>query len=109
MAFTPCRPLLYGFLIYLIFAEHSGVTGNSSADPAVLITPAALDESVQNMLQDAGLTRREIEIALLVRSGLTNQEIADKLFISTATVKKHISNIFEKLGLQNREQLRKYS
>jgi DNA-binding CsgD family transcriptional regulator len=49
-----------------------------------------------------GLTVREAEIAYLLREGLTNQEIADRLVISTGTVRTHLENIFEKLGVHTR-------
>lgn len=48
------------------------------------------------------LTKREIELLELVSMSLKNDEIADRLFISTKTVKTHIRNIFEKLGSRNR-------
>ncbi|WP_010632040.1 LuxR C-terminal-related transcriptional regulator [Sporolactobacillus vineae] len=50
------------------------------------------------------LTRREMEVLLLVARGKTNQEIADELFISLKTVKVHVSNILSKLGVQDRTQ-----
>ena len=51
------------------------------------------------------LSGREQEIVQLVRKGYSNQEIARQLLISEATVKKHLSNIFEKLGISRRTQL----
>lgn len=51
------------------------------------------------------LTRREREIADRVALGLTNGDIADELFISTETVKRHMHNIFAKIGVKNRVQL----
>lgn len=51
------------------------------------------------------LTRREREIAALASTGMTNQQIADRLYLSEHTVKLHISNILKKLGLSNRTQL----
>jgi len=59
-------------------------------------------------LAKAGLSKREAEILILINEGLSNQQIADKLFISESTVKKHISNIFQKLGVERRtEAIRK--
>lgn len=52
-----------------------------------------------------GITRREREIINLVQTGKTNQEIADELFISVATVKDHNHNIFRKTGVRNRLEL----
>jgi two-component system, NarL family, response regulator DegU len=48
------------------------------------------------------LTDREIEIMHLVAKGCTNKQIAQKLFISEETVKKHLKNIFCKLKVSNR-------
>ena len=51
------------------------------------------------------LTGREIEIVTCIVEGLKNAEIADRLFISELTVKKHIQNIFEKMEVNNRTSL----
>jgi LuxR family transcriptional regulator, maltose regulon positive regulatory protein len=50
------------------------------------------------------LSRREVEILKLIEAGNSNQEIADRLVISIATVKRHISNIYAKLGAKSRTQ-----
>ncbi len=50
------------------------------------------------------LTEREQELLHLVADGLTNQEIAQELFVAVGTVKKHINNIFGKLAVSNRTQ-----
>jgi DNA-binding NarL/FixJ family response regulator len=55
-----------------------------------------LNEEIKN------LTRREIEILRLVAEGLTNEEIAKRIFISEKTVKTHLTNIFDKLKVNNR-------
>lgn len=51
------------------------------------------------------ITRREKEIIELILNGLTNQEIADSLFITLQTVKDHTHNIFLKTGVRNRVEL----
>lgn len=48
------------------------------------------------------LSKREIEILMLIAAGLTNQEIGSKLFLALNTVKTHIRNIYSKLGVHNR-------
>jgi DNA-binding NarL/FixJ family response regulator len=53
----------------------------------------------------AKLTEREADVVLAVARGRTNQEIADELFLSVATVKTHISHAMTKLDLANRTQL----
>jgi ATP/maltotriose-dependent transcriptional regulator MalT len=50
------------------------------------------------------LTLRELEVLKLIEAGYTNQDIADKLVISIPTVKRHISNIYAKLGVKSRTQ-----
>ena len=55
------------------------------------------------------LSRREREIVCLVAQGFRNREIADKLFISEQTVKNHMHNIFEKIGVQDRLELALYA
>jgi DNA-binding NarL/FixJ family response regulator len=50
----------------------------------------------------AGLTRRELEVLECVAAGKTNREIANELFLSVRTVDRHISRIFEKLGVNSR-------
>jgi len=50
------------------------------------------------------LSEREIEVLRLLASGVSNQEIADQLIVAVNTVKRHVSNIMGKLGVENRTQ-----
>ena len=50
------------------------------------------------------LTRREKEVLALIAAGRSNQQIAEELVISLGTVKRHISNIYGKLGVRRRTQ-----
>ena len=50
------------------------------------------------------LTTREVEVLKLIEAGCSNQDIARQLFISIPTVKRHISNIYGKLGVISRTQ-----
>jgi DNA-binding CsgD family transcriptional regulator len=51
-----------------------------------------------------GITPRELEILELIAQGLSNREIAEKLFVSENTVKTHSSRVFDKLGAKRRTQ-----
>jgi len=51
-----------------------------------------------------GISKREWEVLLLMSEGLSNQEIADRLFVSLNTIKTHSSNLFEKLDVKRRTQ-----
>lgn len=61
--------------------------------------------NVGGLENDFSLTKREIEILVNVFNGLKNVEIAEKLFISEITVKKHLQHIFEKIGVNSRTAL----
>ncbi len=73
-------------------------------DPAE--RPFGANKNDQNsVLTPLGLSPRETEVVDLILRGLSNKEIADRLFISVDTVKKHSYNVYRKLGVQNRVQL----
>ncbi len=63
----------------------------------------------QSLLENKTLTQREIEILKLAAIGLTNKEIAEKLFISTKTVDCHKNNIVQKLKLKNTAEMVLYA
>jgi two-component system, NarL family, response regulator LiaR len=54
--------------------------------------------------EDLHITRREFEILELIARGLSNREIAEKLFVSESTVKTHSSRVFDKLGARRRTE-----
>lgn len=70
---------------------------DASAGASTGTAPGALEQDV--------LSARELEVARLAASGLSNPAIASELFVSVATVKTHVSHILGKLGLDSRVQL----
>jgi two-component system, NarL family, response regulator LiaR len=63
--------------------------------------PFVLD---QDNLQRLGITARELEILQLIAGGMSNREIAERLFVSENTVKTHSSRVFDKLDAKRRTQ-----
>jgi DNA-binding CsgD family transcriptional regulator len=63
--------------------------------------PFSLNEE---RLKDLGITKRELEILELIARGMSNREIAEKLFVSENTVKTHSSRLFDKLSAKRRTQ-----
>jgi DNA-binding NarL/FixJ family response regulator len=57
----------------------------------------------------AGLTVREVEVLRLVAVGLSNAEIAERLFLSPNTVKVHVARILAKIGVHNRAAATEYA
>ena len=98
------RPMLYAFCIKLILERNEEEVMREVASRN---DSSALEKSYEKCVR-GGLTKREAEIAVLVCRGCSNGEIAEELVISQATVKKHMSNIFEKTGIKKREELRDY-
>jgi len=68
----------------------------------VIVQRSSIINYVQ--LSKAGISRREGEILVLIDEGLTNQQIADRLFVSKNTVQKHIDNILAKLEVNQRAE-----
>jgi DNA-binding NarL/FixJ family response regulator len=86
---------------------------------------AAIDPAVQHHLLDAiakspppseqavslpdGLTSREADVLTLIAQGLTNAQIAERLFVNESTVKTHINHLFAKIGAHDRAQAATYA
>lgn len=100
---------IYGGLIAIVFAITGIWLGlKITRRPETVIvreiaTPASfsVDEGRRGQL---GITARELEILNLIAAGLSNREIAEKIFVSENTVKTHSSRLFDKLGARRRTQ-----
>jgi two-component system, NarL family, response regulator LiaR len=102
---------IYGGLIALMFASVGIWVGLKLTKPkeTVLVKevhvpshePFILDQA---KLQQLGITAREFEILQLIAGGMSNREIAEKLFVSENTVKTHSSRLFDKLSAKRRTQ-----
>ena len=87
---------VYGVIIgvlFLIFGIWLGTRSNNGKKEKDKYDPEKL-----------GLSKREVEVLELLAQGFSNQEIADKLFVSLNTAKTHISNIYTKLNVKRRTQ-----
>ncbi len=77
------------------------------AGPYIMALLSAYEETSQTVLPQPlvePLSERELEVLRLLEQGMSNGEIAQKLVISLGTVKTHVHNIIEKLGVQRRAQ-----
>ena len=102
---------IYGGLIALLFAGLGiwlGLKLTSKKEvmivrevPVPSSRPFALNEE---RMKNLGITKRELEILELIAQGMSNREIAEKLFVSENTVKTHSSRLFDKLSARRRTQ-----
>jgi LuxR family maltose regulon positive regulatory protein len=89
-------------LLFLVKSQRSG-QGYASNLLAALGEAAGIELPPAQLLIEP-LTSRELEVLKLIEAGCSNQDIADRLVISNPTVKRHISNIYAKLGAYSRTQ-----
>jgi DNA-binding NarL/FixJ family response regulator len=88
---------------------HQVMSGQAAIDPAVqhhllqaiVNSPAKKEAGAVTQLPD-GLTAREAEVLSLIAKGLTNGEIAERLFVNESTVKSHINHLCAKIGAHDR-------
>ncbi|MEU1403792.1 response regulator transcription factor [Streptomyces sp. NPDC005728] len=100
----------------IVRAVESVLSGDAGLSPSVqrrllerLSEPELPEPGPAAVQVPDGLTARETEVLVLIAEGLSNQEIARKLHVSTATVKTHINNLFAKTGLKDRAQAVRYA
>ena len=77
---------------------------NKQADSTSKMQHRPLIDTLENLRITHNLTTRETEVLQCIWENMSNQEIADKLFISLSTTKYHISNLYTKLEVKNRNQ-----
>ncbi|OGU75245.1 MAG: hypothetical protein A2V93_00880 [Ignavibacteria bacterium RBG_16_34_14] len=70
---------------------------------------AVSGQKSSSLIKSVRMTKREKQVIELIADGLTNKEIAQKLHLSTHTIKSHVHNILEKLALHTRVQITKYA
>lgn len=87
----------------LVHIIRTTVTGQTVFSAEVM-EKLVISSKDPQMIYKFNLTDREIEVLVLLAEGLQNQQIAEKLAISTSTVKYHKNNIFEKLGVQTQSE-----
>ena len=101
------RPLMVGLIYKLIFqiinqiVEKKNPHKKAESQTEIKAQSAGAVKNLDFSL----LSRREIEVARLAAKGYTNAQIAEALFISTETVKRHMASIFEKLEIASRKEL----
>ena len=100
---------IYGGLIALLFAVLGiwlGLKLTKNKETVIVREVPAPQFFTLNekRLAELGITRRELEILELIANGLSNREIAEKLFVSENTVKTHSSRLFDKLSARRRTQ-----
>lgn len=76
---------------------------------AQIVDKAVTESNPSKIIGSVKMTKRERQVIDLVADGFTNKEIAQKLHLSTYTIKSHIHNILEKLAMHTRVQIAKYA
>src|SRR5665811_495720 len=103
------RPAELFDLIRAVMRDEAALSPSIAGRLLGQIRNGAMASQVEDAQPDtAALTPRELEVLRLVADGLSNKEIAAKLFITEGTVKNHVHNALEKLQLENRTQAAAY-
>ena len=91
----------------LVVFENLGANGNAGA--AATLLREIETKTREQTSKPSGLSRREAEVLRLVAQGMSNQDIADRLVLSTHTVHRHVSSILTKLDLPSRAAAAAYA
>ena len=109
---TALRNGACGFLLkdsgpaLLVEAVRAAVSGDALISPSITVRLLQhLSHPAPRDTQDSGLSPRELDVVKLVARGLTNAEIATRLFISVGTVKTHLGSVHAKLSARNRVEV----
>ncbi|PLR76890.1 DNA-binding response regulator [Bacillus sp. V3-13] len=89
----------------VVAAIRTVAKGESVIHPSMTKKLLSFHQQKQTETEDSSLTEREKEVLLCLVEGLSNKEIAQRLFISDKTVKIHVSKIFKKLNVKSRSQV----
>lgn len=115
--------LILALLLLFQFSKYTLISGNSKIEYIMAFIAIAflglglfINKKTQkqitevnpkidfNKIEELGLSKREYEVLQAVALGLSNLEIAEKLFVSESTIKTHVSNILVKLNAKRRTQ-----
>jgi len=115
--------LIAALLVLFKLSKYSLLTQNSSIEVVISIVAIVFfiigivinkrvlhkDKNISaeidhNKIKELGLSKREYEVLCEITSGLSNKEIANKLFVSESTIKTHVSNLLIKLDAKRRTQ-----
>jgi len=115
--------LIVALLLLFQLSKYSLILGSSSVEIVIAIIALVFfiigiyinkkslhkieipsNEINQNKISELEITKREYEVLQEIASGLSNKEIASKLFLSESTIKTHVSNLLVKLNAKRRTQ-----
>ncbi|MEJ0030255.1 MAG: helix-turn-helix transcriptional regulator [Bacteroidota bacterium] len=94
----------YMGLLAVIFTAVGIWAGLRLTRKKIVTVPISNFQFDPSRIEKLGISKREHEVLELMARGLTNQEIADKLFVSVNTIKTHTANLFSKLDVKRRTQ-----
>ncbi|MEZ0072828.1 DNA-binding NarL/FixJ family response regulator [Planotetraspora sp. GP83] len=89
----------------LVEAVRAAVSGDALISPSITVRLLKHLSPAVPAHDDAGLSPRELDVVKLIARGLTNAEIAQRLFIAVGTVKTHLGSVHMKLGTRNRVEI----